>query len=73
MIKLDIYDRTGVLETYKLEYLPDIDRFYTTDDVVEYINEMNVPEWRKLAFKNRLWAIVDWCHPKEFYRIYVSE
>jgi len=72
MIKLDIYNRQGVISTWKLEYLPNIDRFRDIHDVNGYIDSMDVPHWRKTAFKNRLWSIVEWCHPKEFYRIYLA-
>lgn len=73
MIKLEIYDRTGVLETYKLEYLPDVDRFKTQDDIIEYIDQMEINEYKKVAYRNRLWVILDWCHPDKFYRIYMDE
>jgi len=72
MIKLDIYDRRGVLETYKLEYLPTQEGFTDVSSVEYYIDSMDIPHWKKTAFKNRLWCIVEMCHPKEFYRIYIA-
>ncbi len=72
MIKLEVYDRVGVLWTSKLEFIPDTINpglFKDRDDIEEYIKNMDIPAWRKTGYLNRIWVVLDQCYPKHFYRL----
>ena len=75
MIKLQIYNRQGVVWESKLKFIPDTVNpglFNTLDDIYDFIDAMDIPHYKKTGYKNRLWVTVDWCHPKEFYRFVCS-
>jgi len=72
MIHIQVYDRQSVVWDSKLEFISDNlseGRFNDLQDVYDYIDSMDTPDYKKQSYKNRLWTIVDHCYPKHFYRI----
>jgi len=68
MIKLQVYDRNKIIWESKLEFISSNARIESRKDIENYIDNMKVPGYKKIAYKTRIWTVIDRCYPDHFYR-----